>query len=413
VNYDRHLYVSGGRVMWGVNDGTQRILQSGTGMNNGAWHHVVGTVGPNGQYLYVDGNLVGSSTTVVKGGRYWGYWKIGGDATWAGNQNFTGDIDEVAIYGTVLSPAVIAQHNQLGRGAAPANLPPAASFTATPSGMTGQFNASASSDSDGTIVAYEWTFGDGATGTGVTANRTYATAGTYTVGLTVRDDDGATSSTTRTVTVTSTPPPTTLAQDAFGRTVANGWGSATTGGAWSTSATANYAVDGSQGTFLHTAGTTRRALLAGVSSTRSDVVATLSFDKAPAGGATVTGIVGRQVGADFYQARIRFAVGGTARLELVRGSSTVLTFVDLPGTFAAGAQLKVRVQVVGTNPTTIQARVWAVGATEPSTWTATVTDATAAMQSAGSIGVESYLSASATNAPVTARFDDLVATPVP
>ena len=145
VNYDRHLYVSGGRVMWGVFDGTNRILQSATGMNNGAWHHVVGTVGPTGQFLYVDGNLVGSNTSVVKGGRYWGYWRIGGDATWSGNQNFTGDIDEVAVYKTVLTPAVIAQHNQLGRGAAPANLPPTASFTATPSGMTGQFNASASS----------------------------------------------------------------------------------------------------------------------------------------------------------------------------------------------------------------------------------------------------------------------------
>lgn len=414
VNYDRHLYVSGGRVMWGVFDGTNRILQSATGMNNGAWHHVVGTVGPNGQFLYVDGNLVGSATSVVKGGRYWGYWRIGGDTTWSGNQSFTGDIDEVAIYGTVLSPAVIAQHNQLGRGAAPANLPPTASFTATPSGLTGQFNASASGDSDGTIVAYEWTFGDGTTGTGVTASRTYTTAGTYTVGLTVRDDDGATNSTTRSITVVNTPPPTVLAQDDFSRTATGGWGSATTGGAWTLSAAANFAVNGTQGTVVHTPGALRRAILGSVMTNRVDILSTFSLDKAPTGGASVIGIVGRQVGVDYYQARVRYLVGGAVRLELMNGGTTLIGFSDIAGlNVAAGQSLSLRVQVVGTSPTTIRARVWATGSAEPISWQATVTDSTAALQTSGSVGFESYLSGAATNSPVTVRYEALTATPVP
>jgi PKD repeat protein len=93
----------------------------------------------------------------------------------------------------------------------PVNQPPVASFTASPlTGMaplTVSFDASASSDADGTVVTYAWTFGDGATGTGVAAAHTYATAGTYTVRLLVTDDDAATANTTGDVTVTSTPPP--------------------------------------------------------------------------------------------------------------------------------------------------------------------------------------------------------------
>ena len=74
------------------------------------------------------------------------------------------------------------------------NREPTASFTATPETVeTGEpitFNASASYDPDGSIVSYQWDFGDGNTSTGVTANHAYAEAGNYTVTLTVIDDDG-------------------------------------------------------------------------------------------------------------------------------------------------------------------------------------------------------------------------------
>ncbi|MEZ4700752.1 MAG: FG-GAP-like repeat-containing protein [Rhodothermales bacterium] len=81
------------------------------------------------------------------------------------------------------------------------NVPPTASFTTTVSDLTVDVDASASSD-NGSIVSYAWTFGDGATGTGVTASHTYAAYGTYTITLTVTDNEGATGSTTRTVTLT-------------------------------------------------------------------------------------------------------------------------------------------------------------------------------------------------------------------
>ncbi len=63
------------------------------------------------------------------------------------------------------------------------------------------FDGSNSSDSDGNIVSYEWDFGDEGTGSGVNPTHYYLREDTYTVTLTVTDDDGATGSDTTTVTI--------------------------------------------------------------------------------------------------------------------------------------------------------------------------------------------------------------------
>jgi len=85
-----------------------------------------------------------------------------------------------------------------------ANQPPVAAFTSSCNTTTRActFNGSGSTDDVG-IVSYAWTFGDGATGTGITPAHTYATAGTYQVTLTVRDGGGLTNSLTKSVTLTT------------------------------------------------------------------------------------------------------------------------------------------------------------------------------------------------------------------
>ena len=86
------------------------------------------------------------------------------------------------------------------------NQVPVASFTATPTSglapLSVDFDASASSDADGVISSYGWDFGDGNSGSGVTANHTYTDVGDYVVTLVVTDDGGAMGTATDSVAVT-------------------------------------------------------------------------------------------------------------------------------------------------------------------------------------------------------------------
>jgi PKD repeat protein len=212
--YDRHIYMdTSGRVLFGVTETNQRrVIQSGTGFNNGQYHHVVATLSNDGMALYVDGTLRATRASTTVGPNYYGYWRVGGDSTWSGAQWFNGRIDEVAIYPTALSAAQINNHWSVGTtGGGPANVPPTASFTATPTDLDVAVDATASVDSDGTIADYTWNWGDSSapesSGTDPTPDvpHHYTTAGTYTITLTVTDDDAAPGTTTRQVTVTDPP----------------------------------------------------------------------------------------------------------------------------------------------------------------------------------------------------------------
>ncbi len=86
-------------------------------------------------------------------------------------------------------------------GGPPPNTPPTAAFEASCTDLDCSF-MDQSSDSDGSIAAWNWEFGDGNTSSGQNPNHSYAAAGTYSVMLTVTDDDGETDTETQQVTVT-------------------------------------------------------------------------------------------------------------------------------------------------------------------------------------------------------------------
>ncbi len=75
------------------------------------------------------------------------------------------------------------------------------------------FDGSGSSDIDGTIVSYNWNFGDDSTGTGVNPTYAYTESGIFTVTLTVTDDGGATDTATTTAVISDVPNNRPLAVD--------------------------------------------------------------------------------------------------------------------------------------------------------------------------------------------------------
>lgn len=87
----------------------------------------------------------------------------------------------------------------------PTNALPVAQIIAPTTAETDElieFDGRDSVDSDGSIVNFEWDFGDTATTTGATTTHSYSSAGDYHVTLVVTDDQGATSTATTSISIT-------------------------------------------------------------------------------------------------------------------------------------------------------------------------------------------------------------------
>src|SRR5690606_30423792 len=78
---------------------------------------------------------------------------------------------------------------------------PSASFALVVDGLSVSFDGSGSSAGGVPIESYAWAFGDGQSGTGVSVEHTYGEAGSYTVELTVTDENGLSDTATETVDV--------------------------------------------------------------------------------------------------------------------------------------------------------------------------------------------------------------------
>ncbi len=212
------------------------------------------------------------------------------------------------------------------------------------------------------------------------------------------------------------PPPAAVAADTFSRSVSGGWGTADTGGAWSVAGTPGaFAVNGTAATMTLTPAAGQSARLLAAQASDTDMTVHISADKAPTGNGTYIATIARHVSnGNEYRIRVHITKPNKIALSLskfVGGKETVLARdININGlTFAPDTSYALHTQVSGVNPTTIQARIWADGTAEPTTWPLTTTDATSALQQSGAIGLWAFTAANTTNAPTTITYDDLTA----
>jgi PKD repeat protein len=423
-NHDRQVYLlNSGQLVFGVWTGQNNTVTSAKSYNDGQWHQVVATQGPDGMTLYVDGQAVGANPT-TQAQPFTGYWRVGGENLlgWPGpaSSNYlAGSIDEVSVYTSELSAARVAAH--FAAGGTP-NVPPVAAFTPSCVNLVCSFDGTASHDPDGTVASYAWSFGDGSTATGPTAGHTYAAAGDFSVTLTVTDNGGATGTVTQVVSPrpVANPSAAPIASDAFGRTLAAGLGNADLGGAWSSNGTASVlsVTPGKAAITMSKPGVTSGAYLGALSSTNTDTTVTLTTDKAPTGGGIYLAVVGRRLSSTVdYRTRLRLLSNGTVGVSLLSENAGVETLLAgekiLPGVaYTPGMQFNVELQVTGTNPTTLRVKVWQSGQTVPSAWLLTATDSTAALQVPGAVGLVAYLSGSSTLSPVSMLASSFSVSPI-
>jgi PKD repeat protein len=257
----------------------------------GVWHHyaiALDSTAPAGSEItpYVDGQAVSVQQDAANTGagpfaNSTLYLMSRGGTSLFGH----GALDELAIYNQPLEPATIFQHYH--SGGTNQSLQPA--FTMSPTAaLTTQsvtFDASGSTDTQGTINDYRWDFdGSGKYATDAGASPTiahaFASPGTYTVGLETFDSAGQSAKVLHTITVSEPPPDTT--PPTGGALTVNGT-AATTSGSSSFNSAGSFAI--ARTDYTETQSLTQSGL---ASSTLTLATATLAGNQCGTFGAPVT-----------------------------------------------------------------------------------------------------------------------------
>ncbi|MER7801260.1 hypothetical protein ABTX71_13105 [Streptomyces parvulus] len=197
-----------------------------------------------------------------------------------------------------------------------------------------------------------------------------------------------------------------VAYDAFGRTVATGWGVADCGFSWvgAFGADSDRAVSGGIASItLASVKDTPRFQRLVSQITDCEVLTRMNVSAVATGSAIIPSVLLRYVGTDdFYRARIRFDLSGAMAAEVTRAYTQVGASTTLPYTYTAGAWFWVRARLTGHR---VQVRVWPDGGLEPSVWHADQTIASDTIPS-GEVGVTASTFGSNTNTNPAVRYDD-------
>lgn len=195
--------------------------------------------------------------------------------------------------------------------------------------------------------------------------------------------------------------------DAFGRTVANGWGSTDTGQVWTVvGAAADYSVGSGYGAVAQPAVGIAHLTLTPSPAADVDLYVDVASSVLASGASLFAGPIVRAVSnADFYMARLDFTTTAGIVLTLrkrVANVETQLAAYTPPLTHVAGTFYRVRLRAQGSK---LSAKVWPATSREPSVWHVDVTDT--ALTAAASLGTRSFANTGSTAVNPQLRFDNL------
>jgi dolichyl-phosphate-mannose-protein mannosyltransferase len=167
---------------------------------------------------------------------------------------------------------------------------------------------------------------------------------------------------------------------------------------------------------LDTPGALRFASLCESAQRDLDVRTTIQPDQWPSAGNELVDVLGRWTAPDTaYLLRIRLDAAGAVWVQVGRWMRTMAQ--PLGGEVLVARQdvsrppepVALRLQVRGTAPSLIRAKVWLADRPEPVGWSSSMTDDTSELQGAGGVAIQAFVSAHATNTPIHVRFDGIQA----
>ena len=168
--------------------------------------------------------------------------------------------------------------------------------------------------------------------------------------------------------------------DTFSREVGDGWGTPDVGNPWvlRSGQASNGWVDAA-GAHIVAAPSAFTYWSAGPSVRDSDLRVALSFDVLPSAGAPVLAYASsRRLASGWrYECVVELDSSGLMRIALLKAAPTetfLVSYTTALSGYVAGQVLWLRFQTVGVSPTTLRARVWLDGTTEPATWLVSTSD---------------------------------------
>lgn len=195
--------------------------------------------------------------------------------------------------------------------------------------------------------------------------------------------------------------------DNFGRSSASGWGTSSSGHAWTElgGATGDRTVTGSAGVVnLGSTPSTIRFQLAASGVADTAVLVSMSPGQVSAGNSLAPGVITRyQDSSNFYRARLLFREDNTVGLAITRGGTDQGTY-ETGLTYAANDVWWLRVQIAGH---TVSARAWRAGTTEPAAWQLERTITSSPIAS-GSVGLSASAAGGFTNVNATVAYGGFV-----